>query len=77
MHASKGLQWPAVFIADCAAHIIPGEKVRPNSTRMMEEQRLFYVAVTRAEDRLLLYWSQQDELGSESEPSPFLDPLLR
>ena len=77
MHASKGLQWPVVFIADCAAHIIPGEKVRPNSVRMMEEQRLFYVAVTRAEDRLLLYWSQQDELGSESEPSPFLDTLLR
>ena len=76
MHASKGLQWPVVFIADCAAHVIPGENARPNTTRMMEEQRLFYVAVTRAEDLLYLYWSQQDESGSEAEPSPFLDALL-
>ena len=76
MHAGKGLQWPVVIIADCAAHIIPGENTRPNTTRMMEEQRLFYVAVTRAEDLLLLYWSQQDESGSEAAPSPFLDTLL-
>ena len=76
MHASKGLQWPVVFIADCNADIIPGENTRENSQRMMEEQRLFYVAVTRSEDRLYLYTSEKTTQGGETAPTPFLEPLL-
>lgn len=75
IHASKGLQWPVVFIPNCTTQVIPGQQVHEGTPRMAEEQRLFYVGVTRAEDRLYTYWSQQQEDGSEAIPSPFLQTL--
>ena len=76
VYGSKGLQWPVVFFADCAAHIVPGDRVKENTPRMNEEQRLFYVGVTRAEDRLYCYWSRQQDDGSEAAPSPFIETLI-
>lgn len=76
VYASKGLQWPVVFFADCSAQIVPGEMVRENTPRMDEEQRLFYVAVTRAEEQLHFYWGRQDESGSEAAPSPFIETMM-
>ena len=76
IHGAKGLQWPVVFIADASDEVIPGQNVQAQTDRMEEEQRLFFVGVTRAEDQYYIYWSQQQEDGSEATPSRFIDPLL-
>ncbi|MBN1532175.1 MAG: ATP-dependent helicase [Spirochaetes bacterium] len=55
MHASKGLEFTAVIIAGIADSIIPDP-----STSLEEERRLFYVAMTRAEERLYLLWQYND-----------------
>ena len=57
IHASKGLEFPIVFIAGCEEGIIPysppGEsKGRPPDVD--EERRLLYVAMTRAEQELFI-----------------------
>jgi DNA helicase II / ATP-dependent DNA helicase PcrA len=57
IHASKGLEFPIVFIAGCEEGIIPysppGEsKGRPSDVD--EERRLLYVAMTRAEQELFI-----------------------
>ena len=49
IHKSKGLEWKIVFFIGCHDRIIPYSK---NSVDIMEERRLFYVAVTRAKYRL-------------------------
>ena len=49
IHKSKGLEWNIVFFISCHDRIIPYSK---NSIDIMEERRLFYVAVTRAKYRL-------------------------
>ena len=52
IHAAKGLDWPIVIIAGCNEGIIPA---RPNDPDEIEgERRLFYVAMTRAMDQLML-----------------------
>jgi uncharacterized protein (TIGR00375 family) len=57
MHAAKGLEFPVVFIAGCEDDLIPlkrkGSK-QDEPTDMAEERRLFYVAMTRAMERLYL-----------------------
>ena len=54
MHAAKGLEFPVVFIAGCEKGFIsfvrPGEEL----IDLDEERRLFYVAMTRARERLYL-----------------------
>lgn len=47
MHASKGLQWGATVLVRCEESIIPDD-----DSVEAEERRLFYVAMTRAQDRL-------------------------
>ncbi|MTV47737.1 AAA family ATPase [Heliobacillus mobilis] len=57
VHASKGLEFPTVFVAGLAQGVFPSKKTSDPE----EERRLFYVAVTRARDRLFLSWSRQVE----------------
>jgi superfamily I DNA/RNA helicase len=57
MHASKGLEFPMVFIAGCEADLIPYCHPGRTLTDEEEERRLFYVAMTRAKERLFLTWS--------------------
>lgn len=52
MHAAKGLEFGAVFIAGCEEHMIP---LSQDPADLEEERRLFYVAMTRA--KTLLYLS--------------------
>ncbi len=57
MHASKGLEFPVVFVAGCQEGIVPF--VRPgeepiSDDDLAEERRLLYVAMTRACDELFL-----------------------
>lgn len=50
IHGAKGLEFPCVIVAGCAERILPHERCED----VEEERRLAYVAITRAERRLML-----------------------
>jgi superfamily I DNA/RNA helicase len=54
MHAAKGLEFPVVFISGCEENLIPFKRGNSEQADIAEERRLFYVAMTRAKDRLYL-----------------------
>ncbi|MEJ2170932.1 MAG: UvrD-helicase domain-containing protein [Desulfobacterales bacterium] len=54
MHAAKGLEFPVVFITGCEQDLIPYRKADGRPSDLQEERRLFYVAMTRAMERLYL-----------------------
>lgn len=66
MHASKGLEFPVVFLAGVKADTIP-LRAPGRKTDEQEERRLFYVGMTRAREELLLLTSP--------DPSPFLKDI--
>jgi ATP-dependent DNA helicase Rep len=64
VHASKGLEWPHVFIVGCEEGLMPhtGEAEAEDDDgpqRVEEERRLMYVAVTRAQRSLTISWCRQ------------------
>ncbi len=54
VHAAKGLEFPVVFVVAVEEAIFPSARSLDNSQALEEERRLFYVAVTRAKERLYL-----------------------
>jgi DNA helicase II / ATP-dependent DNA helicase PcrA len=78
MHASKGLEFPCVFVAGCEEGILPHSRSVDDPKSLEEERRLFYVAVTRAKARLCLSRPLTRNLrGRQSDtlPSRFLEGL--
>lgn len=74
MHASKGLEFPIVYLPDCNEGKIPLDKsVTPE--QIEEERRMFYVAMTRAKRKLCLF-CYKGKTGRDA-PSRFLKPLQR
>ena len=59
VHASKGLEFPVVFIVGMDEDIFPCRQAFDTPRTMEEERRLFYVAMTRAKDRCFLTGSDQ------------------
>jgi len=55
IHAAKGLEWPVVHLPHLVDGALPSDMALGDPDGLAEEQRLFYVAVTRARDQLLLY----------------------
>jgi DNA helicase-2/ATP-dependent DNA helicase PcrA len=55
VHSAKGLEWPVVHLAHLVDGAFPSDMALGSSEGLDEEKRLFYVAVTRARDELLLY----------------------
>jgi DNA helicase-2/ATP-dependent DNA helicase PcrA len=75
MHAAKGLEFPAVFIAGLEEGLFPHSRANESQNDLEEERRLCYVAVTRAEKYLYLtHVMKRRVYGAEtpSEPSRFL-----
>jgi len=78
MHAAKGLEFPVVFIAGCEADLIPLKREGSNQDEpidVAEERRLFYVAMTRAMERLYLTRAKKRSVYGKMltrSPSPFL-----
>jgi DNA helicase-2/ATP-dependent DNA helicase PcrA len=54
IHSAKGLEFPVVFVAGMEEGIFPHSNGRDDPSRMEEERRLAYVAITRAEKSLYL-----------------------
>ena len=93
-HAAKGLEWPVVFLARCSEDRWPGmggfparltlpdelvpEPAPGGEATRDEERRLFYVAATRARDRLVLVHARRYPHSFRDErPSPFLAAVER
>lgn len=70
VHASKGLEFPEVYVIDLVDGRFPNRKMMSS---IEEERRLFYVAVTRAKDKLYLSLAKYDKIKKiEYKPSQFL-----
>lgn len=54
LHASKGLEFPVVFIIGLDEKVLPHSRSLDDPEQMAEERRLFYVGISRAKDRLYL-----------------------
>ena len=55
VHSAKGLEWSAVHLLRAADGAFPSDMALSTDTGLEEEQRLFYVAITRARDILRIY----------------------
>ena len=80
IHASKGLEFPVVFIAGAEEGLIPHQRAvdEGGDAAVEEERRLFYVAITRARDKLLISSCQNRRRMQSTvpcEPSRFLDEI--
>ena len=62
LHASKGLEFPVVFIVGLEEDIFPSSHAKDNPDELEEERRLCYVGMTRAEERLYLTASRSRRL---------------
>ncbi len=73
VHASKGLEFEEVFIIDLMDGRFPNRKLMQKGGSLEEERRLFYVATTRAKDKLSLSYAKYDKIKKiEYVHSPFL-----
>ncbi|CAM4213791.1 ATP-dependent DNA helicase UvrD2 [Kibdelosporangium persicum] len=57
LHASKGLEWDAVFLIGLVDGTLPIQFADGDEAAVEEERRLLYVGVTRAREHLWLSWS--------------------
>lgn len=78
IHASKGLEFPCVFVVGMEENIFPSSMSMYDREDLEEERRLFYVAITRAKEKLwITFANNRYRFGSlvQNEPSRFLDEL--
>lgn len=78
IHAAKGLEFPSVFVVGLEEELFPNFMSLQSRADLEEERRLFYVAVTRAKDRLAISWAKtRYKYGNlqYNEPSRFLDEV--
>jgi ATP-dependent DNA helicase UvrD/PcrA len=78
MHAAKGLEFPVVFITGCEKGYIPFERGEDKVSDINEERRLFYVAMTRAKERLYLTRAKKRRVFGKAvsrDLSPFVEDI--
>ena len=78
VHASKGLEFDAVFITGLEEGLFPNENAMNDFDGLEEERRLMYVAITRARQRLYLSHAQTRMLHGQTRyniRSRFFDEL--
>lgn len=79
LHASKGLEAPAVFLVGWAEGVFPSKntlaKAKYGASAIEEERRLAYVGITRAMKRLSISWFAADRSGPTGGPSRFAQEI--
>ena len=79
LHASKGLEFPVVFLVGLEQGLFPSYRSLDDPAALEEERRLCYVGITRAKERLFLSHASERRLwGGMREPavpSVFLSEL--
>ncbi len=71
IHASKGLEYHAVFIVGCEENLFPHWRSGNTDLELQEERRLMYVAITRSEQYVYMSFSRYRR-GEPSSKSRFL-----
>jgi DNA helicase-2/ATP-dependent DNA helicase PcrA len=80
LHASKGLEFPVVYVLAVEQGLLPHERSLANDEEVEEERRLCFVGMTRAMKELYLCHTRFREFRGQinySIPSNFLDELPR
>jgi DNA helicase-2/ATP-dependent DNA helicase PcrA len=92
IHQSKGLEFPIVFVPSLVERRFPSSRMgreqrwylpedrfdcKRYQGREEDERRLFYVAMTRARDMLVLSWFERHPHGREANRSRFINDLAR
>ena len=72
VHSAKGLEWEGVWIVGCGATQIPHPRTLNDKVGQEEERRLFYVAVTRAKQHLVISYPGVTDRKQNQGPSPFI-----
>ncbi|GHT01616.1 DNA helicase [Bacteroidia bacterium] len=78
VHSAKGLEFKNVFVVGMEENLFPSGRANEHPQDIEEERRLFYVAVTRAEENLTLSYAKRRFLhgaSSECRPSRFLQEI--
>ncbi|MCZ6671249.1 MAG: UvrD-helicase domain-containing protein [Acidobacteria bacterium] len=78
IHASKGLEFPAVFLVGMEENLLPHARSLDSDSGIEEERRLFYVGLTRARRRVFLTHAATRRIRGAPEPrirSRFLDEI--
>ena len=78
IHLAKGLEFPNVFIVGLEEDLFPSAMSLNTRSELEEERRLFYVALTRAEERAFLsYTLSRYRWGKliDAEPSRFIEEI--
>jgi DNA helicase II / ATP-dependent DNA helicase PcrA len=78
LHASKGLEFPIVFLVGLEQGLFPNYRSMQDPASLEEERRLCYVGITRAQERLFISHARERRLYGSREPairSQFLDEL--
>ncbi len=71
IHQAKGLEFDTVFIAGASEGEIPNYYAQ-SEEEIEEDRHLFYVAMTRAKERLHISSHQRNNWGYHKDPSPFI-----
>ncbi|WP_264558862.1 ATP-dependent helicase [Flavobacterium sp. N2270] len=78
IHLAKGLEFPHVFIVGLEEDLFPSAMSLSSRSDLEEERRLFYVALTRAENQAYLTYAQSRYRWGklvDSEPSRFIEEI--
>jgi superfamily I DNA/RNA helicase len=79
-HGSKGLEWEVVFLVDVHGGSVPNLDEAATDNDVAEERRVFYVAMTRAKERLHITYAESvpgiskwgNPYSIDKKPTPFL-----
>lgn len=78
LHCAKGLEFPVVFIVGLEEGLFPFSRSLENPNDLEEERRLFYVGLTRAKEKVFLFYARHRDVfnfDTYRMPSRFLDEI--